>query len=99
MSDNTKLQANFKLADGTLINVYADNLQEFDMYLSGVLGAVGQIHSVSAALGNFTRSNVNDLIATQLGGQVVSSAPVTREEPPSVSALIYSVGTFILTAM
>lgn len=83
MTDNTKLQANFKLADGTLINVYADNAAEFDANLSTLLDTVGKIHSVSAALNNFTRSSAQDLIAKELGGQVVatSSASVAAPAP------------------
>lgn len=88
MSDNTKLQANFKLADGTLINVYADNAAEFDVLLGSVLNSVGQIKTVSAALSNFTANNpsVNDLISRELGGQVVDSTPAPVASAPAPSA-------------
>lgn len=89
MSDNTKLQANFKLADGTLINVYADNAAEFDVLLNSLLNNVGQIHSVSAALANFTRSaapSVTETIANELGGQVIASTPAPVAATPAPSA-------------
>ena len=33
---STKLQVNFKLADGTLINIYADNVRELETSLTDV---------------------------------------------------------------
>ena len=52
MSETTKFQANFKLADGTLINVYADNAQEFETQLAATQDMTTLIHSVSQSLGS-----------------------------------------------
>lgn len=52
MSETTKFQANFKLADGTLINVYADNAAEFETQLAATQDLTTLIHSVSQSLGS-----------------------------------------------
>ena len=52
MSETTKFQANFKLADGTLINVYADNAQDFETQLAATQDLTTLIHSVSQSLGS-----------------------------------------------
>ena len=52
MSETTKFQANFKLADGTLINVYADNAAEFETQLAATQDMTTLIHSVSQSLGS-----------------------------------------------
>lgn len=52
MAENTKFQANFKLADGTLINIYADNSQEFEQQLANTQDMAALIHSVSQSLGS-----------------------------------------------
>ena len=52
MAENTKFQANFKLADGTLINIYADNAQEFEQQLANTQDMAALIHSVSQSLGS-----------------------------------------------
>jgi len=50
MAETTKFQANFKLADGTLINVYADNAAEFETQLGQTQDLAALIHSVSQSL-------------------------------------------------
>ena len=50
MAENTKFQANFKLADGTLVNVYADSAEEFEAQLAAVQDTAALIHSVSQSL-------------------------------------------------
>ena len=52
MSETTKFQANFKLADGTLINVYADTAAEFETQLASTQDMTALIHSVSQSLGS-----------------------------------------------
>jgi len=52
MSETTKFQANFKLADGTLINVYADTAQDFEAQLASTQDMAALIHSVSQSLGS-----------------------------------------------
>ena len=52
MSETTKFQANFKLADGTLINVYADTAADFETQLAATQDMTALIHSVSQSLGS-----------------------------------------------
>lgn len=52
MAELTKFQANFKLADGTLINVYADNAADFEAQLASTQDMAALIHSVSQSLGS-----------------------------------------------
>ena len=52
MADNTAFQANFKLADGTLINIYADDAAKFEAQLGSVQDLATLIHSVSSTLGS-----------------------------------------------
>lgn len=47
---NTKLQVNFKLTNGDLINIYADNQQELESGLTTVQDLASLISSVSQSL-------------------------------------------------
>ena len=72
-SESTKLQVNFKLADGTLINVYAANQAELEAQLTSLQDTASLITSTSSALGGGS----NIAYATQSLGAtpVASSAP------------------------
>ena len=50
--DSTKLQANFKLADGTLINIYASSQAELEAQLTTLQDVAELIKSTSTALGS-----------------------------------------------
>jgi hypothetical protein len=50
--DSTKLQANFKLSDGTLINIYATSQAELEAQLTTVQDLAELIKSTSATLGS-----------------------------------------------
>jgi hypothetical protein len=69
---DTKLQVNFKLADGTLINLYATNGAELEAQLNTIADTAALITSTSAAFGN---SGGTAYAAAALGGTVVSSTP------------------------
>lgn len=56
-SETTKLQVNFKLMDGTLINLYADNAGELESLLTTVQDTAPLIQGVSQSLGNSVRSS------------------------------------------
>lgn len=47
---NTKLQANFKMANGDLINVYADNQLDFEIQLTALQDCAELIRTVSNTL-------------------------------------------------
>lgn len=56
-SETTKLQVNFKLSDGTLINVYADNAGELESLLTTIQDTAPLVQSVSQSLGNSVRTS------------------------------------------
>lgn len=56
-SETTKLQVNFKLMDGTLINLYADNAGELESLLTTVQDTAPLIQGVSQSLGNSVRTS------------------------------------------
>ena len=75
-SESTKLQVNFKLADGTLINVYAANQAELEAQLTSLQDTASLITSTAQSLGGGS----NIAYATQALGAtpVASSAPVAE---------------------
>jgi len=77
-SETTTLQVNFKLADGTLINLYADNAVELEQQLGDVADLAALIANTSAAL---TGKHAVSVIEQSLGGTVISApaaqAPVS----------------------
>lgn len=50
MAETTKFQANFKLADGTLVNLYADTATELEKSLGEIQDLAPLVHSVSQSL-------------------------------------------------
>ena len=76
-SESTKLQVNFKLADGTLINLYADDAHELHAQLGWIADLSPQISRTSKALagqGNL-QGAVNQLSAG-LGATIIGEPPV-----------------------
>lgn len=55
--ESTKLQVNFKLSDGTLINIYADNAQELESLLTTIQDTAPLVQGVSQSLGSAVRSS------------------------------------------
>ena len=50
--ESTKFQVNFKLTDGTLINVYATSQAELESQLTTIQDVATLIHGVSQSLGS-----------------------------------------------
>ena len=50
--EGTKLQINFKLVDGTLVNVYANDAKELEAGLTTIQDTVSLIAATSGALNN-----------------------------------------------
>ena len=55
--ESTKLQVNFKLSDGTLLNIYADNAQELESLLTTIQDTAPLVQGVSQSLGSAVRSS------------------------------------------
>jgi len=62
-SPTTKLQVNFKLADGTLVNIYADNVKELETSLTDISMVSTLIKSTSADLGGAPVRSAADIAA------------------------------------
>ena len=74
-SSTTKLQVNYKLADGTLINIYADDVKDLETSLNDIAMNASLIRATATDLGAAAPSPVA-LVQQQMGGQVVAqSAP------------------------
>ena len=79
---DTKLQANFKMANGDLINVYAVDQADFEAQLTAIQDTVELIKSVSNSLmGRVTVTQVDPwtikeavgVVADTLGGEPIPS--------------------------
>ncbi len=71
--DSTKLQANFKLADGTLINIYASSQAELEAQLTTLQDVAELIKSTSTALGsggNFAYAAIPDKAIAVKNGSI-----------------------------
>lgn len=76
--ESTKFQVNFKLADGTLINVYATSQGELEAQLTTIQDLSTLIHGVSQSLGGSTpAAPVRNLkpVATASSGVAENGAP------------------------
>lgn len=76
--DGTKLQINFKLMDGTLVNIYANDAKELETGLATIQDTVSLIAATSGALNNSAQrtqqSNPVAYAKQALGATVVGSA-------------------------
>ena len=92
--DTTKFQVNYKLNDGTLINLYATDVKELETGLNDLSMVSALIKSTAGELGGSSAS----AIAAQLGATVTA---VTPSGAPAQSAgntckhgpMVYKTGT------
>jgi len=75
-TEGTKLQVNFKLADNTLINLYAASSSELERQLTAIQDIASVITATSASLGG--GSNVAYATQAFNATPVASSAPVAE---------------------
>ena len=69
-TEGTKFQVNFKLADGTLINIYATDSTELETGLATIQDSAALINSVSASL---TSAGAVRALAQGLGATPVAA--------------------------
>jgi Mn2+/Fe2+ NRAMP family transporter len=69
-TEGTKFQVNFKLADGTLINIYATDSTELETGLATIQDSAALINSVSASL---TSAGAVRALAAGLGATPVAA--------------------------
>jgi hypothetical protein len=67
----TKLQVNYKLADGTLINVYGDSIADLSTQLAGIISVAETITEAGKVLGG---SNAVATLQAGLGATVVAAS-------------------------
>ena len=75
----TKLQVNYKLADGTLINIYADGADDLTAQLSGIIANAETIAATAKTLG---MSGAMATVATTLGATPLTVVPNTPANIP-----------------
>ena len=81
--DSTKLQVNFKLADGTLINIYATTQAELEANLQSISDLAQLILATGGDLGK----GANVAYATKaLGGTVVAEPVWAAKSAPAAPA-------------
>ena len=78
----TKLQVNYKLADGTLINVYADHQADLQDQLAGLVANAQAIADTARAL---TTGGAVATVTSILGAKPVDSAVVNTTVIPEGS--------------
>ena len=80
-NENTKFQINYKLSDGTLINLYATDVKDLETGLMDLSMVATLIKSTSAELagGNATAAAVQNIQAQ------FTATPVTQALPPQVA--------------
>lgn len=80
---NTKLQVNFKLSNGDLINVYADTQEELEKGLTSIQDLSTLISSVSQSLNGVAR--VIDI------AKVAPAAPASEQAQPAATGPVETV--------
>ena len=80
-TEGTKFQVNFKLNDGTLINLYATTPAELESQLATIQDTAGLIGSVSTTLAN--SSNVRNVVASLGATQVDTQSTPLSNQPTS----------------
>jgi len=77
-TEGTKLQVNFKLADGTLINVYATNQAELEAQLTSLQDTASLITATASSLGSTG--------AVAYATQAFNATPVVASAPAATPA-------------
>ena len=81
-NENTKFQINYKLADGTLINLYASDVKDLETGLTDLSMVSALIKSTSAELsGNDPRANALAAVKAQFYTETVATTPTPVEQP------------------
>ena len=86
-NENTKFQINYKLADGTLINLYASDVKDLETGLTDLSMVSALIKSTSAELsGNDPRANALAAVKAQFNTETIATTPVTPSAPSQFDA-------------
>lgn len=77
-NENTKIQVNYKLNDGTMVNIYAVNQADLEAQLTTVQDLTALIATTGASLAgvsSLTRPNVNQQVAELRATGTSNAAP------------------------
>ena len=97
-NENTKFQINYKLQDGTLINLYAADVKDLETGLTDLSMVAALIKSTSSELaGGSALATANAVIAQQFNATPVA-APVEAPAQPGAKVckhgvMVYKTGT------
>ena len=86
-TEGTKFQVNFKLADGTLVNIYAATSAELETGLATIQDSSALINSVSASLAS---AGAVRALAQGLGATPAYAAPVAPAYAPPAAPAAYA---------
>jgi hypothetical protein len=94
--ESTKFQINYKLADGTLINVYAISQGELEASLTSIADLSTLITTTGASLGatpqSFSSSNAISYAKKTLGGTTVVSDESGGEQMTDKNGTVWTYG-------
>jgi hypothetical protein len=94
--ESTKFQINYKLADGTLINVYAISQGELETSLTSIADLSTLITTTGASLGatpqSFSSSNAISYAKKALGGTTVVSDESGGEQMTDKNGTVWTYG-------
>ena len=90
-TEGTKFQVNYKLADGTLINVYASNAAELESGLADLAMNAARIKSTGTELGasSAPANNAANVIAAAFPGAQPVQSSVIEEGSCKHGKLVY----------
>lgn len=81
--ETTKFQINYKLADGTLVNLYATSQAELESSLTSISDLATLVTSTGTTLGTTTQSNGGGAVAyakKALGATAISATDATAPD-------------------
>ena len=83
-NENTKFQINYKLADGTLINLYAADVKELETGLTDLAMVAALVKSTGKELGGAAGQSGHTSDAVAAINQHFTATPVAASSDPSV---------------
>ena len=93
-NENTKFQINYKLADGTLINLYAADVKDLETGLTDLSMVAALIKSTSNELSGGALAAANAAIIQQFPTATPVAAPVSAPAEPGAKVCKHGVMAF-----
>jgi len=93
-NENTKFQINYKLADGTLINLYAADVKDLETGLTDLSMVAALIKSTSSELNGGSLAAANAAIIQQFPTATPVAAPAAAPAEPGAKVCKHGVMAF-----